>query len=107
MVEKPYLIADERIKVPRFSEEQGFYTTKKPSKIMGKIKAKNSKPEILLRKALWKLDVRYRIHQKNIYGNPDIVIKKYRLSIFVYGRFWHGYDWEKRKEEWKKIRLFG
>jgi DNA mismatch endonuclease (patch repair protein) len=66
---------------------------------MGKIKAKNSKPEILLRKALWKLDVRYRIHQKNIYGNPDIVIKKYRLSIFVDGRFWHGYDWEKRKEE--------
>ncbi|MBK0383282.1 very short patch repair endonuclease [Pedobacter sp. SD-b] len=106
MVEKPYLVSEDRIKVPRFSEEAGFYTTKKRSKIMGKIKAKNTKPEVLLRKALWKLNVRYRIHQKNIFGTPDLVIKKYRLAIFVDGSFWHGYDWGKRKEQWKKNKAF-
>ncbi|MCB0471222.1 MAG: very short patch repair endonuclease, partial [Flavobacteriaceae bacterium] len=44
---------DNKIKVPRFNEASGFYTTKKRSKIMSKIRGKNSKPEVLFRKALW------------------------------------------------------
>ena len=85
------------IKVPRFEESAGFYTTKQRSKTMAKIKGSNSKPELLLRKALWKENIRFRIHHKNLPGRPDLVIAKYRLVVFVDGDFWHGYEWKKRK----------
>lgn len=62
---------------------------------MSRIKGKNTKPELLLRKALWANGIRFRIHVKNMPGKPDIVINKYRLAIFVDGGFWHGYQWKK------------
>lgn len=92
--------------VPRFNEASGFYTTKKRSKIMGKIRSKNTKPELLFRKALWKKNVRYRIDNKKLPGKPDVSIKKYKLAIFIDGEFWHGYDWDNRKLEIKSNRLF-
>ena len=92
--------------VPRFNEASGFYTTKKRSKIMGKIRSKNTRPELLFRKALWKKNVRYRIDNKKLPGKPDVSIKKYKLAIFIDGEFWHGYDWDKRKLEIKSNRLF-
>lgn len=92
--------------VPRFNEASGFYTTKKRSKIMGKIRSKNTKPELLFRKALWKKHIRYRIDNKKLPGKPDVSIKKYKLAIFIDGEFWHGYDWDKRKLEIKSNRLF-
>ena len=64
---------------------------------MSRIKSKNTKPEVLLRKALWANGIRFRIHVKTIPGKPDIFINKYRLAIFVDGGFWHGYEWEKNK----------
>jgi DNA mismatch endonuclease (patch repair protein) len=64
-----------KIIVPRFNEVSGFYTTKKRSKIMSKIKGKNSKPELLFRKALWTKGIRYRINNKSLPGKPDISIK--------------------------------
>ncbi|RZL51937.1 MAG: very short patch repair endonuclease, partial [Pedobacter sp.] len=58
---KFYLPLEENaIKVPRFEESDGFYTTKQRSKTMAKIKGSNSKPELLLRKALWKENIRFR-----------------------------------------------
>lgn len=93
---------EELIKVPRFEESAGFYTTKQRSKLMSKIKAKNTKPEIALRKALWAKGLRYRIHAQELPGRPDIVIKKYRLAIFVDGEFWHGYRWQENKGRLKK-----
>jgi DNA mismatch endonuclease (patch repair protein) len=87
-----------KIKVPRFNEESGFYTTKKRSKIMSKIRGKNTKPELLFRKALWKRGIRYRINSKKLPGKPDISIQKYKLAIFIDGEFWHGYNWNERKE---------
>ncbi|WP_293783515.1 very short patch repair endonuclease [uncultured Pedobacter sp.] len=95
MEPKPY--QEEDIKVPRFEESAGFYTTTQRSKNMAKIKAKNSLPELKLRQALWAKNIRFRIHPKNFPGKPDVVINKYRLAIFVDGDFWHGYKWDERK----------
>tara|TARA_Y100000815_G_C13350272_1_gene504155 strand:+ start:37321 stop:37794 length:474 start_codon:yes stop_codon:yes gene_type:complete len=95
-----------KIKVPRFNEESGFYTTKKRSKIMSKIRGKNSKPEVMLRKALWKENVRFRINTKQLPGKPDISIKKYQLAIFVDGEFWHGYQWPEKKQQLKSNKDF-
>jgi DNA mismatch endonuclease (patch repair protein) len=60
------------------------------SKIMSKIKGKNTKPELLLRKALWKNNIKgYRLHWKKVPGNPDIAFPGKRIAIFVNGCFWH------------------
>lgn len=99
-------LEDDIIKVPKFSEDAGFYTTKKRSKIMGRIRGKNTKPEILFRKALWREGIRYRLNNKQLPGNPDISIKKYKLAIFIDGSFWHGYDWNNRRESIKSNRKF-
>lgn len=97
---------DNKIKVPRFNEASGFYTTKKRSKIMGKIRGKNTKPELLFRKALWKRGIRYRINSKKLPGKPDVAIQKYKLAIFIDGEFWHGYNWDERKETIQSNRGF-
>ncbi len=97
---------EEKIEVPRFNEESGFYTTRKRSNMMSKIRGKNTKPEMLFRRALWKKNVRYRVDSKHLPGKPDISIKKYRLAIFLDGEFWHGYNWEERKKTIKSNREF-
>jgi len=95
-----------KIKVPRFNEEFGFYTSKKRSKIMSKIRSKNTKPELQFRKALWHKNVRYRVNNKTLPGKPDVSIKKYKLAIFIDGEFWHGYNWDERKQKLKTNRNF-
>jgi DNA mismatch endonuclease (patch repair protein) len=94
------------IKVPRFEEAAGFYTTENRSRLMGTIKSRNTKPEILLRKELWKRGYRYRIDVKALPGRPDIVISKYQLVIFVDGEFWHGHRWDEKKQKIKTNRGF-
>ncbi|MFD2554769.1 very short patch repair endonuclease [Sphingobacterium tabacisoli] len=96
----------DRIAVPRFEESAGFYTSKQRSYNMSRIKGKNSKPEMILRKALWSKNIRFRLHDKSLPGRPDIVIKKYKLAIFVDGEFWHGFDWKTNRERIKSNRLF-
>ena len=63
-------------------------------KIMSAIKSKDTKPELLLRKALWKNKIRYRVNYKKLPGKPDIVITKYKIAIFCDSEFFHGKDWE-------------
>ena len=61
------------------------------SEIMKKIKGKNTSPELIFRKTLWKSGVRgWRLHSKNVIGKPDIVFNKIKLAVFVDGCFWHG-----------------
>lgn len=62
----------------------------KRRKVMVSIKGKNTKPEIILRKNLWSRGLRYRIHDKTIFGKPDISNKRRKLVVFVDGCFWHG-----------------
>ncbi len=98
--------SEQRIKVPRFNEESGFYTTPERSKIMGRIRGKNTKPELAFRKALWAAGYRYRIDYKKLIGRPDILLKKYKTAIFIDGEFWHGYQWKERKAKLKSNREF-
>lgn len=58
---------------------------------MAAIRAKNTKPEIIVRKYLWSHGFRYRLNHPRLPGKPDIVLRKYRTCIFVNGCFWHGH----------------
>ena len=58
---------------------------------MSRIKGKDTKPEILVRKFLHANGYRYKLHDKKLPGKPDIVLPKYRTLIFVHGCFWHGH----------------
>ena len=62
---------------------------KQRSSIMSKIKSKDTKPEITVRKHLHALGYRFRLHDKKLPGKPDIVLKKYKSAIQVRGCFWH------------------
>jgi len=73
---------------------------------MSKIRSKNTKPEMLFRKALWAKGIRYRVNNKQLPGTPDISIKKYQLAIFIDGEFWHGYNWNEKKGAIKSNRGF-
>ena len=64
---------------------------------MRNIKSKDTKIEILLRKALWKEGFRFRKNFKGLPGKPDIVLTKYKIAIFCDSEFWHGKDWEQKK----------
>jgi len=92
---------DIKIAVPRFEASNGFETSEKNSNIMKRIKANNTKPEIFFRKALWNLGIRYRLKDGRIPGKPDIIMKKYKLVIFIDGDFWHGYNWAIKKTKLK------
>ena len=61
----------------------------KRSQMMSNIKGKDTKPEITVRKYLHRHGFRFRLHQKDLPGKPDIVLKKYKTCIFVEGCFWH------------------
>lgn len=64
------------------------------SKIMSKIRSKDTKPEVVLRKSLYSKGIKYRLHVDALPGKPDIVIQRKKIAIFVDGDFWHGKDWE-------------
>ncbi len=68
-----------------------IYTKQKRSLIMSKISGKNTKPEITIRKIAHSLGYRFRLHKKDLPGNPDMVFPKYKKIIFVNGCFWHGH----------------
>ncbi len=59
---------------------------------MSRIKGKNTKPEMLVRKFLFSKGFRFRLHDKKLPGKPDIVLPKYKTVIFIHGCFWHGHE---------------
>ena len=79
---------------------------------MSRIKGKDTKPEILVRKYLFSKGFRYRINVKTLPGKPDIVLKKYKTAIFINGCFWHGHEgckyfvWPKTREEFWKEKIY-
>ncbi|NTD96368.1 very short patch repair endonuclease [Agrobacterium tumefaciens] len=91
---------------PQYSKAMDAFTTVATSRAMAGIKAKDSRPEKILRKALWRENIRFRLHVSSLPGKPDLFLAKYKLAIFVDGDFWHGYQWEKRKEQLKSNREF-
>ncbi|MEM7391201.1 MAG: DNA mismatch endonuclease Vsr [Verrucomicrobiota bacterium] len=64
-------------------------TVKERSWNMSRIRGKDTKPEIVVRSILHRLGFRFRLHRKDLPGNPDIVLPKYQTAVFVHGCFWH------------------
>lgn len=77
-------------------------TKEQRHKNMKNIKGKDTKIEVLLRKALWNKGYRYRKNYKKLEGKPDIVLTKYKIAIFCDGEFFHGKDWGKLKKRLKR-----
>ena len=59
---------------------------------MSRIRGRDTKPEMVVRRWLWRQGYRYRLDVKSLPGRPDIVMRKWRTVIFVNGCFWHGHD---------------
>jgi DNA mismatch endonuclease, patch repair protein len=68
------------------------YDQAKRSAVMARVKSKDTTPEKALRRLLTGLGARYRLHRKDLPGNPDVVMPGRRLAFFVHGCFWHGHD---------------
>lgn len=64
----------------------------KRSQNMAAIRSKNTKPEVYLRKLLFRRGYRYSLHSKNIPGKPDLYLRKYNTAVFVHGCFWHRHE---------------
>jgi DNA mismatch endonuclease (patch repair protein) len=62
------------------------------SENMSRVKGKDTKPEVYLRKLLWHEGFRYRINYKDLPGSPDIYLPKYKTAIFINGCFWHMHE---------------
>lgn len=73
---------------------------------MSKVSLKGGKAETELAHALWNEGIRYRKNYRPLPGSPDIAITKYKVAVFVDGEFWHGEDWENRKQKLKRNREY-
>ena len=83
-----------------------FNSSESVTRCMRNNKCKDTKPELMLRKELWRRGLRYRKNFKVIEGKPDIVFLRAYIAVFVDGKMWHGYDWEHQKEDFKSNRDF-
>jgi DNA mismatch endonuclease (patch repair protein) len=78
---------------------------------MSKIKGKNTRPEIMVRKFLHTNGFRFRLHDKRLPGKPDIILSKYKTIVFINGCFWHGHEnckyfvVPKTRTEWWKDKI--
>lgn len=80
---------------------------------MSRIKGKDTKPEMLVRKFLFSKGLRYKLHDKTLPGKPDMVFPKYKTVLFIHGCFWHGHEGckyyvvPKTKTEWWLNKING
>lgn len=77
---------------------------------MAGIRGSNTKPELMLRKGLHALGLRFRLHDRKLPGKPDIVLKRFRAVIFVHGCFWHGHNchlfkWPSTRPEFWRTKI--
>ena len=68
------------------------FTPEQRSAVMRSVKGRDTAPELRVRRMLWRLGARYRLHRKDLPGRPDIVLPGRKLAVFVHGCFWHGHD---------------
>ena len=73
---------------------------------MRQVKNKDSSIELTLRKELWSRGLHYRKNVKSVYGKPDIAFIGKKIAVFCDSEFWHGYDWEERKKDFKSHQEF-
>jgi len=82
----------------------------KRSQMMSGIRSKNTMPELSIRSGLHRIGFRFRVHQRKLPGNPDMVFRKYNAVIFVHGCFWHKHSchlfkWPKTRDKFWKTKL--
>ena len=82
------------------------HTSEQRRKNMQAVKSKDSQIELLLRKELWARGLRYKKNVNRIYGKPDIVFIGKKVAVFCDSEFWHGYNWEERKKDFKSHQEF-
>lgn len=76
------------------------------SKRMSNVKLKNGVAEKTLAQALWHEGYRYRLNDRRLPGSPDIAILRFKIAVFVDGEFWHGKNWEIKKQTIKRNREY-
>ena len=81
-------------------------TPEQRHKNMQAVKSKGTKIEVKLGKAMWKLGLRYRKNYKKLPGKPDFVLVSAKIAVFCDGEFWHGKDWDERKNDIKSHQDF-
>ena len=81
-------------------------TAEQNSNMMKHIKSSGSAIETALQKELWSRGIRYRKNVKSVMGKPDICFKGLKIAVFCDSEFWHGYDWENRKNDFKSHQEF-
>ena len=82
------------------------HTPEQRHKNMKAVKNKDSDIELLLRKELWKRGLRYRKNVNGIFGHPDIAFIGKKVAVFCDSEFWHGFDWNNKKNDIKSRRDF-
>jgi DNA mismatch endonuclease (patch repair protein) len=83
--------------VPRFTNFKAASET--TSRIKKRNRSRDTKAEMTLRKELWRLGLRYRLHASDLPGKPDIVFRRARVAVFCDGDFWHGRGWRQRRQK--------
>lgn len=73
---------------------------------MKAVKSKDSQIELMLRRELWSRGLRYRKNSSKVFGHPDIVFMGKKVAVFCDSEFWHGYNWEERKKDFKSHQEF-
>ncbi len=81
-------------------------TKEQRRKNMQHVRNKDSQIELKLRRALWHAGFRYRKNVREVFGCPDILFKRLKIAVFCDSEFWHGYDWENRKHDFKSNQDF-
>ena len=79
---------------------------------MSGIRGKNTKPELVIRRGLHAAGFRFRLHDRGLPGQPDLVLPRYRAAVFVHGCFWHGHDcplfrWPRSRQEFWREKISG
>ncbi len=82
------------------------HTPEQRRKNMQAVKNKDSEIELLLRRELWSRGLRYRKNSSKVFGHPDIVFMSKKVAVFCDSEFWHGYNWEERKKDFKSHQEF-
>ena len=73
---------------------------------MKQVKNKDSVIELMLRKELWNRGLRYQKNVTSIFGKPDLAFKGKKVAVFCDSEFWHGYNWDERKKDFKSHQEF-
>ncbi len=82
------------------------HTPEQRRRNMQAVKNKDSDIELMLRKELWKRGIRYRKNDITVFGHPDLAFKGKKVAVFCDSEFWHGFDWDNRKKDFKSNQEF-